>query len=331
MNINTKITIRDVARECGVSIMTVSRAFHDSTRISAATRQKVFDTATKLKYQPDMSARGLRGGSTRSVGIITSNPSESKIVRQISEKLLAGKYVTYIADSLGDPELTESAVREFIARRVDAIVIDWRLEYRRISELLGSLETMVMFTYGDEIPYNCDCCFIDQRPAIRNIMNYLISQGRRNIYFVGRAQSQMSRCIMNVMAECGLDNSAKVIDTSSYPGKPAAANHYDALMDQLKNGLRVDALFAYNDVSAAQLCKCVRDFGLRVPEDIAVIGCGNLDLAAFCNPPIASIANNEAEVGKCVRDLLINRLNDPKSPKQRNRVESDFIKRESAG
>ena len=326
---NADVTIRDVARLSGVSTMTVTRAFRSDALISATTRQKVLAVAEKLNYRPNLSARVLRGGPTRSVGILLSNPAGNSIVRRISEQLLPDNYVTYIAESLGDLKIIESVLDEFINRRVDAIVTEWRKNFRPLVPLFEKLRNVVLYTREDHVDYECDCCFEDHRPAIREAVGYLLGQGRRNIYYVGRVEMLEARDARAVFGEYGL--AANHIETSLYPSRPACANYYDALMDAFRSGTRPDAILTYSDIAAAQLCRCAVDFGLKVAEDIAVIGHGDNDFAGFMQPPIASINGLEEEVGKSVRDLLVNRLHHSDSPRRHCRVEAKFIRRESAG
>lgn len=327
----SEATIKDVARLSGVSTMTVTRAFRNDAPVSPATKEKVMAAAAQLNYRPNMNARVLRGGSTRSVGIIMSNPAESKIVRQVSEKLMADKYVTYIADNLGDSELTESVIREFTARKVDAIVMDWRSGYRYLSELLGTLKNIIFFTNEQEIVHDFDCCFIDSLPAIREATQLFFSHGKREIFYLGRSKQNMARNVGLVMAEFGLDTQEYLIETSGYPSKQIYGNYYDALKEQLVRGVKPQVIFTYNDICAAQACRCLKDFGRRVPEDTAVVGNENHDFVEFCNPPIASFDRHLSLVGKNIRELLLNRLNNPDSPTQQRRIVAEFKLRKSAG
>lgn len=328
-NVNAEVTIRDVARMSGVSTMTVTRAFRHDALVSPVTRQKVLSAAEQLNYRPNLSARVLRGGSSRSIGVLLSNPADNSIVRRISERFLPDNYVTYIAESLGDLKIIESVLQEFDNRRVDAIVMEWRSDFSPLVPLFEKLKNVVLYTRMDHVGYECDCCFVDHRPAVREAVGYLLKNGRGNICFLGREKMTEARDTKAVLAEYGLE--AKHIETSGYPSKPACENYYDALMDRLREGERPEAIFTATDIAAAQLCRCIADFGLKVPDDIAVIGHGNKDFTRFTQPPLASIEGFEDEVGKNVHNLLVNRLQNPDSARRHCRVEAKFIKRESAG
>ncbi len=326
---NADATIKDVARMSGVSTMTVTRAFRHDALVSPITRRKVLAMAEKLNYRPNLSARVLRGGSTRSVGILLSNPAGNSIVRRISEHLLPDNYVTYIAESLGDLKIIKSVLQEFDNRRVDAIVMEWRLDFYPLIAQIEKLKNVILFTREERIDLECDCCFTDFRPAFRDAVGYLLANGRREISFVGREEMADARCTRQILEEHGVK--MRHIETSCYPSKPLFMNYYEALMDQLQAGYRPDAVFTFCDTAAAQLCRCAADFGLNVPSDLAVIGEGDRELSAFLQPSIASISGNEEEVGKKVRDLLANRLQYPDSPARQYRVEAQFMKRASAG
>ncbi len=331
MNTGAKVTIKDVARQSGVSIMTVSRAFHDSDRISPATRQRVFAAAKQLKYQPNLGARILRGGNTRSIGILITHPTGNLIVRRISEQLLPDKYVTYIADSLGDPAIMESVLQEFTARRVDGIVMDWREAFRPLVPLIRSLKNVVMYTEEQKIENECDCCFIDSRPALRKAMDYLFAAGRRDVYYLGPKEHSYTNSVQNVMKEFGLDAERRLIDSSAYPVRPIDGNYHDALRDRLQAGLRPQALLVANDLAAAQACRCIQDHHMRVPEDIAVVGNRNRDFSEFSNPPLTTFAQSDVQVAQYIHEMLMNRMNNPGSAIQKYSIETELIIRKSSG
>ncbi|OQA85660.1 MAG: Ribose operon repressor [Lentisphaerae bacterium ADurb.Bin242] len=322
-------TIKDVARESGVSTMTVTRAFRSDALVSTETRRKVLDAAKKLNYRPNLSARVLRGGSSRSVGILLSNPAGNSIVRRISEKLLPDNYVTYIVESLGDLNIIHSALQEFENRRVDAIVMEWRPNFFPLEPLIERHKNVILFTREGRPEYPCDCCFLDYKPAIREAVEYLLWRGRRNIYYLGREDTVEIRDMKKVLE--GFRLPFNHIETSLFRSKPAFANYYDALKTALRSGKRPDVVFTFGDMAAMQVCRCVADFGLKVPGDIAVIGHGNNDFSEFMQPPIASLEGFADKVAEKVCDMLVNRLQNPDSSKRSSTVEAEFIKRASAG
>lgn len=322
-------TIKDVARESGVSTMTVTRAFRSDALVSSETRQKVLETAKKLNYRPNLNARVLRGGSSRSIGILLSNPTGSSVVRRISEKFLTDNYVTYIAESLGDLNIIQSALQEFENRHVDALVMEWRSNYLPLESLVAKQKNMILFTRESEVNQICDCCFIDYKPAIREAIEYLLWRGRKNIYYLGREETIEARDMRKALEASGLP--LNHLETSFFPSKPAFANYYDALKTALRSGIRPDALFTHCDLSAVQVCRCAADFGLKVPGDLAVIGHGNNDFSEFMLPPVASLEGLADEVAENVCDMLVNRLLNPDSPKRSATVKAKFIKRASAG
>lgn len=322
-------TIKDVAKESGVSTMTVTRAFRSDALVSVTTRRKVLDAAQKLNYRPNLNARVLRGGSSRSIGILLSNPTGNSIVRRISEKLLPDNYVTYIAESLGDLNIIKSALQEFENRRVDALVMEWRSNYLPLESLVAKQKNMILFTREAQVNHICDCCFLDYKPAFRKAVEHLLKQGRKNIYFVGRGETTDAIEVKNVLESLGLPSNH--VETSRFPSKPAFANYYDALMEALRSEKKPDAVLTYSDIAALQLCRCVADFGLKVPEDIAVIGHGNSEFSEFMQPPLASIECFAEEVAEKVCDMLMNRLQNPDSPKCSTTVKAKFINRASAG
>ncbi len=335
MNTDAKVTIRDVARLSGVSIMTVSRAFHGSGRISPATRRRVLSAAEELNYRPNFSAQVLRGGKTRTVGIVVSNPLASSMARRLSELLMVDGYVTFPADSLGDEKIMTGILDNFTSRKVDAILLGWGYGPDRTPEFTDSLrglKNLLIFSVDGQRPgFPVDCCTSNMGIAYQSVIEHWLKSGRERIYVLGRRLYPSSRQGLAELARAGINPGGRLIETADYPSAPGFTNHADALMDALRRGEQIQAVITSCDQAAAQVCRRLREHGLRVPEDIAVIGNGNNDMDEFCMPPLASIDPRSFEVAQTIYELLMNRLNHPDSEFQEKTINAEFIHRDSAG
>lgn len=326
-------TIRDVAREAGVSTMSVTRAFRKNALITEETRKRVIEAAEKLNFIPNFNARGLRGSPSMSIGILMTNPFGSDIVRPLSLSLMKAKYVAFIADSLSDIQIVKEGLSDFCSRRVCGVILQWREHYRkdlRLMELLKHLHNVVLYTNEacEGIPY--DACELDYIPAYKEAVEQLWKDGRRNIIYLGRNDQPHKHACFEALNKHRLNTVEAHVDTSVYPSKPACANYYDALQDRLLTGNIPDAVLTANDIAAAQACACLKAHGLSVPADTAVIGAGNAQMSAFCSPSIASIDWNSYKVAEKIYEMLINRINKPKSALRYEKVDCSYILRESA-
>jgi LacI family transcriptional regulator, galactose operon repressor len=333
-NIHKKsATIRDVAKEAGVSTMTVTRAFRSNALITEKTRKRVTEVADRLNFIPNSYARGLRGSSSMSVGILISNPFGNPIVRALSLSLLKANYVSYVADSLSDMQIVKSGLRDFCSRKVTGVILQWRNDYKedsRLMYLLRHLHNVVLYANEPVENIEFDVCALDFLPAYKEAVSLLWNAGRRKIIYLGHGDMWPCHTCLNILENYGLAPAKCLVKTSSYPSKPAFANYYDALHDRILHGEIPDVIFTQNDVAAAQACACLKTHGLRVPEDTAVIGSGNMDLSPFCSPAIASIDKSNNQVAELIYDMLIKRINQPDAELQYKKVNGSYISRESA-
>ena len=328
MSITTKATIKDVARQAGVSTMTVTRAFRGDL-VAVETRRRIMAAAMELDYHPNAGARILRGGKTMSVGILFSDPTHNTVVRRLSEVLLKRHYVSYIADTLGDPELTLAALQDFCSRRVEAIIMQYNAAYLPLLPELEQVPNLVLTTMERHLPLERDCCFYNVLQAYREILTAAQQAGRKNLWTLGRKTYIEIRHLFELQTELGIP--LRHCETSAYPSAPQYANHAEALRDLLKSGERPDGILAMSDVAAAQAIRVLNEFKLKVPEDVFVVGKDNSELADFCEIPIASIDMNLNKVAEGVVSLALERLNNPALPPRKEFFNATFIPRLSAG
>lgn len=328
------VTIRDIAEKAGVSTMTVTRAFRKDSVISEKTRLRVMKAAEELKFIPDLNAKILRGGSSMSIGILISNPFGNELVRNLSVMLMKEGYVSFIADSLGDGNITKSALIDFCSRRVGGVILQWRNFYHEIpgmTDLLEQLDNVVLCSaefFDRQEKY--DTCFLDYAPAYREAIEKLLAAGRKNIVYLGRKDFALPNVFMKVLEEYGFETKDRLFETSGYPSKAAYANYADALNDKILQGKIPDAIFTQNDVAAAQACACLKSHGIKVPEDVAVIGDGNEHLGPFCSPALASIDKKNDAYAEGLYDMLMKRIREPEFKLQQMKIDCSYVERESA-
>lgn len=326
-------TVRDVANEAGVSAMTVTRVMRGDTLVSDKTRKLVMQAAEKLNFTPNIYAKGLRGAPVMSVGIMMTNPFGSDLVRMISLSLMKSKYITFLADSMGDMEIVKSGLTDFLSRRVSGLILHWRDYYREDAKLMNMLKqfnNVILYSNEpcEDLPY--DTCLLDYTPACMEAVGSLWKSGRRRFMYLGRNDQWKTHDCLKTFKNCGFSPDRCLIETSAYPSEPAAGNYGKALEKWLSEGNSADAIFTANAVCAAQACAALKAHGLMVPEDTAVIGLDDNEMAPFCNPPIASVNTNPELVAEEIHSMLMNRLNNPDSEKRFSRIDCSYVSRKSA-
>ena len=324
-----------VARLAGVSEMTVTRALNGHKYVSEATRTKVREAAERLEYRPNTLARGLRNGSTRVIGCL-GNGMTTRRAQILTAELRKNGYICHCVECAYNPDLMREALEEFAERRVDALLASYHDFYNFRSNISGfQRQKHLIITYNTpmELPFECDSLFIDDRPAYREIFRKLIADGRKNFYYIGMPMYPSSHSWKEVAAEFGVDVGRAILDSSGC----VQGGSYAAYADLTRRLLaappagRPGAIFTHEMIPAARICRTLHEEGIRVPEDVAVIGYADSPVSEVFMPTLTSIG---AKPEVCVRiqlKLLLNRLENPASPFRREVLRSSPVFRESTG
>lgn len=278
---NTSI---DVAKLAGVSQATVSRAFNPASKMNPTTRQRVLDAAGTLKYAPDAIARSLISSSTNIVAVImqnTTNPFYATILSKLSIRLRSvGKQILFFY--LDDADHMKDLIHQILQYRVDGILIT---SVTLTSDLADTcvdfgLPVVLFNRYMNTPGVQAVCC--DNVQAGRDCADYFFMKGYRSFAFIGGHEGASTshdrrRGFVSRLEERGI-RSCPVIDTSfSYEG---GKEGFRKLLEQ--GGTCPKALFCASDLIGAGVLDCARfEYGMKVPEDVAVIGFDDIELASY--------------------------------------------------
>jgi LacI family transcriptional regulator len=309
------VTLKDIARDLGVSVITVSKALRNHSDISEQTKARVLKRVQELNYRPNLSARALVTGRTNLIGFVIPDLVHSffsEVVRAVSLSLRNSGYTLVVTSSEQDPKLERQAVEQLIARRVDILLIastHWTVEmFRRIEEAgipyilidrsfvglaahfvgvndeeVGALATQHLIDTG------CKRIAHIGGPALSTML------GRLEGYKRALAKNQMTFDPDLVMST----------DRAEEIGDSAAYNAAQILLGQ---NPRPDGIFCYNDIAAYGAISAILDTGLRIPEDVSVIGCGNLLYNKFLRVPLTSVDQQTAHIGQRAAKLALQLL-----------------------
>ena len=335
--------LKDIAAECGVSAMAVSLALRGDRSISESRRKAIQSAAQRLGYVPNVNARSLRGGKTHSIGILWSlgGPHDSLgLIRDLSLKLMHNDYVSYVADSLSDPKLISSCLKNYVNRNIDGMIIQAQLPPEFDSLItddnlacLAKIKNVVIVNESslplpDALPY--DTIWRQRQPAIDQIIGYLVSCGRRNIATIAAPtgkfyEQQFIDCLKGYGIE--YENCQLTYDDSNGNRIPEAVLH-----SIYSNGmLNYDAIMANNDETAAQVINYLQQHKIKVPEDVAVVGFNDSQFAQYFTPPIASVNRRTTELAATAVRMLLNRLKNKNIVRQKAELPMRFVNRASAG
>jgi LacI family transcriptional regulator len=307
------VTLQDIARDTKVSVVTVSKVLRNQGRISTATRQRVLRRARQLKYQPNWIARSLVTRKTFAIGLLLpdfTHPFFAEVAKAVAETLRPKGYHLVISYFEEDPEIEKSEVESLVARQVDGLILASAQPPGK-ADLFRSLRNRkVPLVLIDRPGDDGKCSFVgsDNEAIGMLATSHLVECGCRKIAHlrgpkVGIAAARLTG-YRKALKKHGLDYCPKYVVNGSYED----SRGYEAMNQLLKSENMPDGVFCYNDPVAIGAINAIRDAGLRVPEDIAVVGAGNVHYSDVLAVPLTTIDQGTQEIGCQAADLLLRQI-----------------------
>jgi len=307
------VRMKDIAREMGLSTVTISKVLRGHSDISEDTRKRVLKRMKELNYHPNLAARALITGRTSTIGLVVPDllhPFFAQVAKAVSAGTRGQGYSLIITSSEEDPELERQEIEQLLARRVDVMLI------------ASAQSTVETFRRIEErkIPYILiDRCFagltanfvgVDDEAVGAIATDHLIDQGCRRIAHirgpetstaVGRLEGYL-RALAARQLEPLPGHIVSIGSSGDDRGQPGG---YEATRKLLSAEQRPDGIFCFNDPIALGAMRAILDAGLRIPEDIAVVGCGNVLYSDFLRVPLTSVDQDSAEIGRLAAELSL--------------------------
>lgn len=325
------IRLKELAHHLGLNPSTISVVLNDTPgrSIPEETRKRIKEAAKQFNYQPNLVARSFRNRRTLTLGILVPELNDgyhTEVMSGVGDYLMSAGYFYLTAHHRHRPGLVEQYSKLLVARGAEGmIVIDTALEH--------SLPVPVIAVAGHRHISDVTNVALDHRRAAELTLTHLYSLGHRRIAFMrGQPFSSDSderwRGIVEVSSELGIEIRPELTvqldrDISSpelgYP-----------VVQQLFSGKRkFTALVCFNDVAAIGAIRAIHDLGLRVPEDISVIGFDDIKAAAYMSPNLTTIRQPLAEMGRFAAQCIVNRLNRTEDFRELVAFEPELVVRES--
>ncbi|TBU78414.1 LacI family DNA-binding transcriptional regulator [Phytopseudomonas daroniae] len=296
--------IRKVAALAGVSVATVSRTLKSPAQVSPETREKVLEAVEQAGYKPNLMAIQFRSQRTRNLVVLVpdiANTFFAQVIRGIQEAASAFDYRVLLCNTLGNPD-TERQFAELVdAKQADGVI---------------QLRAFDPFAREDHPPLVNICEIVDNAPwptvsldnrgAARTMTEHLLALGHRRIGLIqGPPDSPLTRerfaGYREALDAAGLELDPALLQDGDYTCQSGHA----AAAYLLRNEARPTAIFCENDEMAMGSIQCIRQAGLRVPEDISVAGFDDISFAAFCDPPLTTIAQPAEAFGQHAVAMLL--------------------------
>lgn len=327
-------TIKDVAQHAGVSITTVSHVLNNTRFVSPDLRARVAEAIATLGYQPNTLARSLRSKETHTLGMIVpdiSNPFFAEIARSIEDAAFGFGYNIILCNSDEDPEKEQAYIELLLEKQVDGIVFVASGSQSKHLRLILDREipTVVVDRSLDES--RLDCVLVDNRGGGFQATQHLLASGRRRIGCISGPSSltpswERVEGYREALASAGLHAD----DTLIRRGDFHADRGFGAMIELLDLPEPPTAVFVCNDLMAIGAIRAITERGLRVPEDIAVVGFDNIALARYTQPPLTTVAQPYVEMGRLAAELLVKRVNGITEPPRQFLLETTLVIRQTS-
>jgi len=327
------VTIQDVANSAGVSIATVSRVLSGKGPVSPEKRQRVIDAVEKLDYNTDQGSRAGQKGNTSILLMIVpriSNPFYSEIIHGFQNNAYKHGYEVLLCQSMSSPRRTEEYINLLRNRVVDGAVTLEPLPSPEIFTAVGRSYPIVQCCeYLDELDFSYVA--IDNVQAARKAVQYLHSLGYRKVALLNSGMN--FRYARDRQTGYRLALTDQGIAANPEWMVNIADVNYSLALGAAETLLKLpnppDAVFAVSDVIAAAVIKSAKKAGLRVPQDLGVVGFDNTEISLMSDPSITTVNQPRYELGAYACDLLLEQIRDPKAPPRHLLLNTELIARES--
>ena len=299
--------MKDIAQDLGVSLMTVSKALRNHSDISHKTRERVLQRMRELNYQPDWIARSMVTRRTYLVGLVLPDLMHSffaEVAKGVARTLQPLGYQVVISNTEEDGEVELGQIEVLVTRKVDGLII---ASAQRDPEIFESLEQRkIPYVLMDRTINGVDANYVGVKDEEVGALatEHLIRQGCRRIaHLRGPALATGDgrlKGYRKALAKHHVDARPEFVVSGQY----GDATGYEATRELLKLRPLPDGIVCYNDPVAAGAVKAILEAGLRVPEDIAIIGAGNVHYSDLLKVPLSTIDQSSGVIGETAAQLL---------------------------
>ncbi len=303
--------IREVARLAEVSVATVSRALQQPELVSLKTRNKVLAAVKQAGYQPNLLAVKFRSGKSHNLVVLVptvANVFFARVISGMQEAAHQRRYALLLGNTLADDEAEIAYARLVQTSQADGLIQLRAFDpFATLDMQCERLPMVNACEVLDKAP--CPVVVLDNRAAAAAMTEHLISLGHRRIAMIkGPARSPLTRDRVagyrDALQAAGIEFDESLLQ----PGNFTLQSGHQAASELLQRELPPTAIFCENDEMAIGAIQSLKQHGLRVPQDVSVAGFDDISFAAFCDPPLSTIAQPAEEFGRSAVNLLIDVL-----------------------
>ncbi|AKJ28001.1 LacI family DNA-binding transcriptional regulator [Caldimonas brevitalea] len=329
-------TIKDVAARAGVSVTTVSHVVNGTRHVSPEGRSRVEQAIRDLGYVPSAVARSLKRNTTRTLGMLipnSSNPYFAEIVRSVEDRCFGAGYTLLLCNTDDEPRRQGVYLQVLAERRVDGLVVVSSGDDAALPDLLAGLNvpTVLLDREIDALP----CDLVETAHLHGGVLatRHLASLGHRRIACIG-GPAELAPSEQRIagwragLAEAGLgDDSAALL----WRGDFTSQSGYEALHAILRSPEPPTAVFVCNDLMAMGALCAAHESGLRVPDDLSIVGFDDIELARFASPPLTTVAQPKQRIAALAVDMLLERIDGRRQQPRKVMLQPELCVRASTG
>ncbi len=331
-----KITIYDIAEKLNITAATVSRALNNNPNISDATKELVMKTAEKMNYEQNKLALALKSGKSNNVGVIVPRIDSNffgSVIRGIEEELNAFGYHIIICQTHGDEAKEVANIDALLNSQVDAIFISTSSKNKASFERVLRKEVPLIFFDRKKTMDNVSSVTINDFEGGYNATQHLIDVGSKKIaYLSGDLNIEIFNDRFSGYKQALIDNGIEFSKDYLIFTKSSTEDGRKAVKKLLKLKNPPDAIFSSSDFAALGAIQELKTKGLRVPEDIAIIGFSNEPFTKFMELSISTVDQSPLEMGKMTAKVFLEQVNNSEKIKIEKKVvlEPEIIIRKSS-
>ena len=330
-----RVTIKDIAQEAGVSPQTVSRAINDKGEISPQTRDRILRIAERLGYRPNSIARSLATRRTQNIGLVVpdvANPFFASTARGIEDAAQQSSYNIFLCNTDENVDREMNAIHSLEAQRVDGIILcSSRLSEPQLVRLAERYQPLVLVNRQIAHPQT-GYVVVDDARGSAEAVRYLLQLGHRKIgLLAGPRTSHSGRLRLEGYQGAMRAHGYPVPATWQEHCPPQVEGGRTAARAVLQRAPELTALLAYNDLVAVGALRACRDMGVGVPQEVAIVGCDDVPLAALVSPGLTTVHIPTYNLGQKAMGLLLHMMGDENGQPEPIVVSPHLVIRDSSG
>jgi LacI family transcriptional regulator, galactose operon repressor len=329
------VTMLDIAKDLNVSVVTVSKVLRNQGKISASTRRRVLQRAKELNYQTNWIARSLVTRRTYTIGLLLpdfTHPFFAEVAKAVAETVRPHGYHVIISYFEEDPVLERNEADSLVARQVDGLIVASAQSPDRLDLFEGIRRRKMPFVLIDRPIPGVSASFVgvDNEAIGKLATSHLIAQGCRRIAHLrgpalGIAAARLAG-YRRALEKHGLTMPANYIVEARYED----SSGYKAMKKLLRGHPVPDGVFCYNDPVAIGAMKAILEAGLNVPNDIAVVGAGNVHYSDLLAVPLTTVDQGTRQIGSRAAELLLEQISSKRAIRPKKiLIEPKLVARQS--